>query len=151
MGKSERVPDGDNRLSDHQVIGGAHFDGRERIVGLDSEYRQIRVGIRTDDIGIEFPFILKNHLYRAASGDDMGIGQNESPIPGNDHPGPKAGTLVVTLKSRVKKIFEKIFENRVHAKTGERTDSGSHLILGTNIDHGGADLPAARTTGFSLG
>ncbi len=75
MREAERVADGDHRLADHQVVAAPHGDGGKFFAGLDSQHRQVGVGIRAHDPGVVFAFVLQNRFDGPRSLDDMGVGQ----------------------------------------------------------------------------
>ena len=71
----------------------------------------------------------------------MGIGQNISPLAVDDDAGAQAGSFVIGFESAIKKIPEKIVDERVVSIMRERIGSLPNLLFRADIDHSRADFP----------
>ena len=70
----------------------------------------------------------------------MRIGQNKGSFAVDNYPGTQTGAFAAVLEARIKKIFEKIFEKRIQAKSWERICSLADFIGWAYIYHSRANF-----------
>ena len=67
----------------------------------------------------------------------MSIGQNKAAFTIDYDTRTETRSFLRPFKSAIKKIFEKFIKEGISAKTGKRVGTIPHLVLRTDVDHGG--------------
>jgi hypothetical protein len=127
------------------------------VVGLETDHRQVRLGIGAKDLTPVLALVGQLHRDLVSALDDVEVGEDEA-APVEDHARAQAGTAELRAARSLwaEELLEEFLEERiVSARLRTRRATRAGLLDGAQVDHGGAhmlgDACEARVQALGLG
>ena len=122
--QSERVSDGNRRLAEHEIGGGAERGGRELPIGLDLEHRQIPRGVGADDLRDVVGSVLEAHLDARPARHDVVVRQHVAGGIEDEARSERIADLVLSPDSAEETIEGVLRRAALHHFLGVAVDDG---------------------------